>query len=840
MKIFKVLNNNKALTKMIHLLNKNDFFYNWRGVFLTLLISLSSLHFCSCFFIFLGKNEYPGWIVLCNLQSDSFHHIYITAVYYLMTTLTTVGYGDILVNGDLERFYQIILLIVGTCAYSWILTFISNYIKKKNERYIDFENKVNILGEIRINYPRLDNDLYERILRYLNYNKSEYKYNIENILDSLPSSLQNRLIVEMYKPIIRNFHFFKYFENSDFFVKIVTSLKPILSMKDDILIQEGEFIEDIIFIKKGVLALEIIIDLDSLKESVEDHLNMTGIGSIKIFSKNETQKTNKDSKINNSFSVVSQNSNMNNINRTVNNSKILNIKEKKINNKKAMRIIDLRKNEHFGDVLMILNEKSPLTVKVKSKKAELFLLQKTDATEISNQYPNIWKRIVNKSLYNMKQIKNLIQKKLIIFCELNDIMINPELKRKYLEINEINNSKHIIDKKNKKDKDRKNKIYPRKKIESIIIEEDEINFDSMMNLYVLNDKNIKKDKKKLSVSSKDNASQKRKSKFDLNDNSNISKSKINNKNRLSAYTLNNDTKINQNVFDISSNKSKSNQHNNNSENQNEKITIEIENNKDNQEKKSSSKNNNSVCNLNNMISIIDEKMKLNKGQINNFNINIFTQKAVQIPINQINNKNNECFSNSNRNSMHYDDKTSAKINEELYFDEDLKINLLNKDILMNNCDKNNDIIYPNLKRLLGNENNNENISNINIKKLLDTDKSNDNSLEKDEIKKNKENTDIINKNISKDIINNNKTNKFLYLDNANTISFSIFSIYENINKLTNYKFDKDNMLQQKTKNFIINNCILRQKSAELSLDSKKIRETHIIVPQLKKVLFQII
>ena len=39
--------------------------------------------------------------------------------------------------------------------------------------------------------------------------------------------------------------------------------------------------------------------------------------------------------------------------------------------KKQLKILDLRSNEHFGDVLMILNEKSPVTIKVKSKKAEL-------------------------------------------------------------------------------------------------------------------------------------------------------------------------------------------------------------------------------------------------------------------------------------------------------------------------------------------------------------------------------------------------------------------------------------------------------------------------------------
>ena len=70
-------------------------------------------------------------------------------------------------------------------------------------------------------------------------------------------------------------------------------------------------------------------------------------------------------------------------------------------NKKELKIIDLNW-EHFEDILMILNEKSPVAIKVKSKKAELFFLQKTEAIEISNRYSNIWKRKVNRFLHNKK------------------------------------------------------------------------------------------------------------------------------------------------------------------------------------------------------------------------------------------------------------------------------------------------------------------------------------------------------------------------------------------------------------------------------------------------------
>ena len=103
-------------------------------------------------------------------------------------------------------------------------------------------------------------------------------------------------------------------------------------------------------------------------------------------------------------------------------------------NKKYLRILDIRKNEYYGDILMFLNERAPLRVKVKSKKAELFYLNKTDAIEISTLYPNIWKRIMQKSLFNMKQIKNLTRKILIYFSKLNGIALNKKLCK------DINNS----------------------------------------------------------------------------------------------------------------------------------------------------------------------------------------------------------------------------------------------------------------------------------------------------------------------------------------------------------------------------------------------------------------
>ena len=798
LKIFKTFTSNRLLNKVIKFCDKSHFFYEWKGLFSTLLITFSSLNFCTCFFIFIGKNEFEGWIVKNNLQDKNFGDIYITALYYQMTTLTTVGYGDISATNGFEKVYGIFILIVGTCAYSWILTYISNYIKKNNEKFIDFEEKMKVLSEIKLEYPNIGKGLYDRIKRYLNYNKSKYKFNLKFILESLPSSLQNNLIIEIYKPIIKNFQFFKSFENSDFFVKIVTSLKPILSMKDDILIQEGDIIEDIIFIKNGVLTLEIIMDLNEPKKSAENHLDMTRMDCFKNIS-------------NKKFSAIMSLSTLNSNYQTDFGQKVFNDKYAK---KKEIKIIDLRKNEHFGDILMILNEKSPLTVKVKSKKAELFFLQKTEATEISNRYPNIWKRIVNRSLYNMKQIKNLIKKKVLLFIETNNIEINPELKKICLRKEKSNDSITTTVKYNAK---------PSDDIETIL-EEDESNINKSQTL--MSEKNT-------------NLSTKEKSKrnhIKENNETNLTKEynfQIN-ENDEKMYSLSCEEEVNKRknfknnkyIKNVSFSKEK-------------KSFLDINNLKKNKSfkiEKTSVKFNNKINGVNEMINMIDKEVKKSNktNQINNFNINIFTPK-VQFPLNQIHIQNkNPIKYNKNENDDFNNSGESRKINSEISFNDDFITDIKDNPISMDNSDENSNIIYSKIKykenkrdRMNNNAGDTYN-KNLNIIKLFENrinekifNKKNKN--EKTDIKTNdktsirslsSDKSKIYSKNPLDSQIGKNL--KFMNLNSSLSTSFTINSSYDNINQISKYKYLQSKELREKTQNFILTQVSEKQKIDDTS------------------------
>ena len=63
-----------------------------------------------------------------NIQDESYINQYVSSDYFILVTITIVGYGDITGNSNAEIIFQMFLLIIGTIAYSFVISYFSNYI----------------------------------------------------------------------------------------------------------------------------------------------------------------------------------------------------------------------------------------------------------------------------------------------------------------------------------------------------------------------------------------------------------------------------------------------------------------------------------------------------------------------------------------------------------------------------------------------------------------------------------------------------------------------------------------------------------------------------------------
>ena len=84
-------------------------------------ISLLLMHICTCFWILLSNVEDSpdNWTWRMNLQDASELELYVASFYFVVTTIATVGYGDITPKTISERIFCIIIMLLGVTGFSF-------------------------------------------------------------------------------------------------------------------------------------------------------------------------------------------------------------------------------------------------------------------------------------------------------------------------------------------------------------------------------------------------------------------------------------------------------------------------------------------------------------------------------------------------------------------------------------------------------------------------------------------------------------------------------------------------------------------------------------------------
>mgnify|MGYP002624151174 CR=1 FL=1 len=437
-KIFKILKNkkNKALDDLYEYLSKNYYLEKFAEFIIYIIICILFAHLFICFHLFFAYQSYPNWMSNTNLINTSFRTKYIASFYFLMTTMTTVGYGDIVCISSIERIFHIILLAIGTLLYTFIVSTIGNYLREQSHEQIKLNKDMTILENIRITHPKMPFKLYSKIQNHLlNISNKRKKTGISLLLNGIPDTIKNDLLFKIYSKVINDFSIFKNVNNSRFILQVLTSFIPITLKKEEILLSEGEAVDNIMFVKDGRLSMEIKIDINEPYISIKKYWDENFVGISKKKIKKEKNK-NKDrpktrkntnyltlkTELSNFLSATKKTSNDNNLNTSLIKRNGISAdlgrlhferKSSDLNFSKdfdILKIFDIRKNEDFGEVHMFLNKPSPFTLKAKSRIVEILLLRKNDVIDISENFPSIWQKIYDKSYHNLVSIKKLTYK----------------------------------------------------------------------------------------------------------------------------------------------------------------------------------------------------------------------------------------------------------------------------------------------------------------------------------------------------------------------------------------------------------------------------------------------
>ncbi len=147
-----------------------------------------------------------GWIALGSGTAGvdaSPLHAYIKAVYWAMTTLTTVGYGDIAAKTSIQMLYVCAAQLIGVAIFGFIVSNVSSILTRLDAAREHHMNQLDRL-ETYMNYHRLPQTLRGRVRAYYRYMwQTRQGYRDDEVLGSLPPKLRADITLHMNLDTVR-------------------------------------------------------------------------------------------------------------------------------------------------------------------------------------------------------------------------------------------------------------------------------------------------------------------------------------------------------------------------------------------------------------------------------------------------------------------------------------------------------------------------------------------------------------------------------------------------------------------------------------------------------------
>ena len=155
--------------------NMKNLFKVIRLILLTVIIT----YFTGCTFYFVSSlqpQDEQNFLINNSLDTDDYSNFYkfVTVCYFSITTLSTVGYGDLSPVTNIEKVLGVLIMLAGVGFFSFVMSsfieIISNFQRNLGvvEETLELHNWMTLLTRFRENKP-LPNSLYRQINQHFKY-----------------------------------------------------------------------------------------------------------------------------------------------------------------------------------------------------------------------------------------------------------------------------------------------------------------------------------------------------------------------------------------------------------------------------------------------------------------------------------------------------------------------------------------------------------------------------------------------------------------------------------------------------------------------------------------------
>ncbi len=219
--------------------------------FLTIFMLLVHCIACAWFLVpYLEGFPENCWVVQQGIEHASPATQYIRALYWVIQTMATVGYGDITPHRDFEYVFSILVMLMGASTYAFIIGNIASLASNLDAARVTFFNRIEAVSQY-LHSRHVPLKLNDQVRDYYEYLWDQHRGVKEEVLfDDLPPSFRLELLLHLARELLEKVPLFKYcspvLRNM-----LLMALKPLTYAPGVMIARAGEIGKEIFFLSHG-------------------------------------------------------------------------------------------------------------------------------------------------------------------------------------------------------------------------------------------------------------------------------------------------------------------------------------------------------------------------------------------------------------------------------------------------------------------------------------------------------------------------------------------------------------------------------------------------------------